>query len=150
MLVYFPDKRPKVIRYYKRGDSLNEKLISYYPNGKKEYIKYWLSDLGWKYKEYDWYESGAKKSISIRKFKDTVRTYNPADSCYRVKGLVKETYTSWYENGVVHQLQYPKDGKFYEYSYNDKGELVYPYIKTIRPDGYDSVETHWYVQAHKK
>jgi hypothetical protein len=149
VLVYFPDGRPKVIRHFKRGDSLNERLVSYYTNGKKEYVKYWKTEMMWKDKEFDWYESGAKKSVMYCKYKDTVRTFYPIDSCFKVRGFIKRNIKTWYENGRVERVEYPEKSEIVYTGYNDKGELTYRRTKPIRPDGYDSIEARVYIRRKK-
>ncbi len=86
----------------------------------------------------------------INQFKDTVRTYNPADSSIRVKGLVKRVWKVWYEDGKIEHEEYPENGEIAYLGYQKDGEVNYKRTKRVRPDGYDSIETYWYVRPKRK
>ena len=104
-----------------------------------------------KSEEETWYESGARESLTINKFKDTMRVYNYADSSLIIKGLIKKYYIHWNENGKIHSKEYDTKGKMINEKYNDKGECVQKTnSKDIRPDGYDTlVDKIYYSRGFK-
>lgn len=137
----YPDGKIKVVRYYKRGDSLNERYVTYYDNGKKHYVRYWRNDLDWLYKTKAWYKNGAKQLVGWRKYKDTIRNYNLADSEYIFTGLSTGYAKEWYESGKVKFKTVTKDNLLLFNYYNEQGLRNRQVLeKVIRSDGYDTVD----------
>jgi antitoxin component YwqK of YwqJK toxin-antitoxin module len=141
VLVRFADGRPKVIRHYKRNDTLNEKLVSYYENGKVEYIKYWRGD--WcRYIDNEWYPNGKKSRVSYEKYKDTVRSFDTKDSVVRIKGYLLRYTMQWYDNGKPSLQDFVKDGKECILNFNRNGDTTYKQYLPVRFDGYRPYDTY--------
>jgi hypothetical protein len=145
VLFRWPDGNPKIVRYYRHHDSLDEKLVTYYKNGRKQSAKYWKNELLIIYKTVEWYANGKKQSDQYIKYKDTVRHYDTKDSCLVIRGLEKVYYTYWDSTGRIKRKYYNKNGKKMYDQYNDHGICVQSTPeKAIRPDNYDSVVMKFY------
>jgi hypothetical protein len=131
-----------IVRHYKFNDTADEKCVYYFDNRKKNYVEYWHSWYGPSFKRKEWYESGAKKSENLEKYKDTMTTFNLRDSSFSFRGLVKESYRLWDENGKLSHNTYSKNGYIIDFMYNNnKDSLIIDTLKrNIRPDGYDSIK----------
>jgi antitoxin component YwqK of YwqJK toxin-antitoxin module len=141
ILVRFPDGRPKVVRHFKRGDTLHEKLVSYYDNGQKEYVKYWRNDVGIKTKATCWYRNGKRQEIMWEKLKDTLRIYNPIDSTVTLIGFHQLYKKDWYENGKPMFESYVKNGHNVFDQYDEQGIFLKEQIhNAVRSDGFDSLK----------
>jgi antitoxin component YwqK of YwqJK toxin-antitoxin module len=90
----------------------------------------------------EWYENGNKKKQTWVKYKDTIGVYNPVDSTYAFKGLYKLREKVWWENGKVQCENHFKNGQLIYLTYNAAGDtLLRRDVKTIRTDGYDTLQT---------
>lgn len=139
ILAKWPDGNLKLVRHTKRHDSLKERLVEYYDNGKKESVKYWNNDLD-PYEMKAWYDNGAKEACIRLWYKDTNRQYNNADSVYVLKGLVKYSFISWYKNGKPEEKLYTYNGKLIREQYDEKGICVQKTPdRNIAAGNYDSV-----------
>jgi antitoxin component YwqK of YwqJK toxin-antitoxin module len=144
VLAYYPNGKVRVERHRKLFDSLNEIYVTYYDNGKVAEKDYWRNRHAvWAEGNIKmWYSSGAKKFMSITKYKDTIGFYNATDSSYIFKGLSFNTTKSWFENGKLHFESYPENGKMIYVYNNEKGDsLVKQVVRNVRPDGYDTIKT---------
>lgn len=140
----WPDGKLKVVRYHKRNNKNNERFVEYYDNGKIKYERYWRNDLDDVYKAKVWYKSGAKQMVAKRKFKDTIRKYDVADSEIVFTGLVKGQTKEWYENGRVKMETVTKDNLLLYNYYDEQGIRIKQEVSAvIRKDGYDTIDIRW-------
>jgi hypothetical protein len=147
ILAKWADGSPRIVRYYKRKDPLTKKVVTYFKTGQVQSVEYFHHSImleGYLYKE--WYISGAKRAVRRDWYKDTVTTFNPADSNVTLTGFVNEESTSWFENGKPRLKAYSKDtNTVFEYN-NAKGDsLVTVPMGHTRADGYTEFTIKSYI-----
>jgi len=147
VLAKWADGSPRIVRYYKRKDPLTKKVVTYFKTGEVQSVEYFHHNIvlqGYLYKE--WYISGAKQFIRQIKYKDTLTTYNPADSSYTLTGFVREDATQWHENGKLWWKEYHKDTNvFNEYNNASGDSLVIQRGRPTRADGYIKFSSSYYL-----